>query len=108
MEILFSSLSPSLNLANLTHCTTSSERCLKGCTKNQHRQSGQEVRQVKETVYMLESEITSEDAPIAKGLKGTRVPSLSGLHIQLRQFVLTIRDEGAIYLHAAQLESLLA
>lgn len=63
---------------------------------------------MKETVYMLESEITSEDAPIAKGLKGARVPSLTGCHIHLRQFVLVIGEEGAIYLHGAQPESLLA
>lgn len=53
---------------------------------------------MKETVYMLESEITSEDAPITKGLKGARVPSLGGLHLKLRQFVPAIGNEGAIYL----------
>lgn len=57
---------------------------------------------------MLESQITSENAPITKGLKGVMVPSLGGLHLQLRQFVLAIGDEGAICLHAAHLDSSLA
>lgn len=63
---------------------------------------------MKETVSILESHITSENTLITKGLKGVRMPSLGGLHLQLRQFVLAIGDEGAICLHAAHLDSSLA
>ena len=63
---------------------------------------------MREAVSTLESRITSENAPITKGLKGTRVPRLGGLHLQLGQFVAAVGDEGAIYLHAAHLQSRLA
>lgn len=50
---------------------------------------------------MLESQITSENTPITKGFKDARVPSHGGLHLQLRQFMPALGDEGAICLHAA-------